>query len=153
VTETLLDVLEVVRCAASLASARHCLVREVMPFTLSVCAYTVSRPCHSDNTATLRRSHTHNRFHHCFVVTVASIFIREWGGEHDDGRTEGPERGEGAPPQYGGLGLADLTENSRKLNVEIAHTLFLSISNVWRVTPVAKQSSVYIQMTALQLKG
>jgi len=70
VTETLLDVLEVVRCAASLASARHCLVREVMPFTLSVCAYTVSRPCHSDNTATLRRSHTHN------VDQVSSLFRR-----------------------------------------------------------------------------
>ena len=48
---------------------------------------------------------------------IASIFIR---GGHDDGGTEGPERGakrQPAPPQYGVWGR----RNFRKINLEIAH--------------------------------
>ena len=64
-------------------------------------------------------------------------------GGHDDGGTEGPERGAEArsagwglgrgavaPPQYGGLGAMP-PENFRKINVEIAHfRLVLATSGV-----------------------
>ena len=73
------------------------------------------------------------------------IFIR---GEHEDGgpraRREAPrglglEKGAVAPAQYGVWGRIPqkiFEKSTSKLHI------FLSISSVWRVTPVAKQSSV-----------
>ena len=68
--------------------------------------------------------------HHAYGIQARSQDFCK--GGHDDGGTEGLVW-RGAPG-----------ENFRKINVEIAHFLLvLGFSNVWRVTPDAKQSSVY----------